>query len=260
MSTKKIQILGSLGGNSNIYIQDEEPVDVTGNAIWIDTDDNVENDPVDMSNYATKEYVDKAVNSVDIPSIEGLATKKYVDDAIANIDIPSGGGSGGGTFKTDVLFNERLAESAAQLSVTLEKNYHKLILAWQCGSNGEERLVDTSGAPISGDLGVLINSTSLTWNSRKVGMINDSKSKWASSFLVMEWTKDLTTFVNSIYVDVGTGEVRPQNNCFGGTTAMIGTLGADALAPSKGNTISIVPSTGLFNADTKLVLVGEYIE
>lgn len=40
---------------------------------------------------ATTEYVDKAVENVDV-DLTGYATEKYVDDAIAAIDIPEGGG------------------------------------------------------------------------------------------------------------------------------------------------------------------------
>lgn len=201
---------------------------------------------------------DSIARKTDIPAVDltGLATEQYVDDAIANIS----GGSGGGTFKTDILINEELLESAAQLSVTLEKDYHKLILIWRCGSNGEERLVDTSGAPTDGILGLLINTNAFSWNSRKVGMINDKKAKWACTSLIIEWTKDLTTFVSSTNIDIQTGAVKEQNTYFGGNSAMIGTLGIDAAAPTKGNTINIVPNTGLFNTGTKFILVGEYIE
>lgn len=108
MATKKLQILGAFGGNSNIYVQDEEPIGAQENAIWIDmddedgdasgapvnikncvvaqdaepedtsllwidTDDNTGNESVDMSNYALKS---------DIPSIDGLASEEYVNNAI----------------------------------------------------------------------------------------------------------------------------------------------------------------------------------
>lgn len=59
---------------------------------------------VDLTGYATEEYVDNAIEGIDLPdmtqyvqytdlpSLEGYATEEYVDNAIANIDIPSGGG------------------------------------------------------------------------------------------------------------------------------------------------------------------------
>lgn len=60
-----------------------------------------ENPPqVDLTGYATEEYVDNAISAIpevdlsdyalktEIPSTTGLATEKYVDDAIAGLEIP----------------------------------------------------------------------------------------------------------------------------------------------------------------------------
>ena len=44
---------------------------------------------IDLSDYATEQYVDKAISEIEIPSIEGLATEEFVEEAIANIEIPS---------------------------------------------------------------------------------------------------------------------------------------------------------------------------
>lgn len=44
---------------------------------------------VDLTGYATEDYVDSAVGAIVVPSIEGLATEKYVDSAIGNIAVPS---------------------------------------------------------------------------------------------------------------------------------------------------------------------------
>lgn len=51
---------------------------------------------VDLSDYATKDYVDDAIGNIEIPEgsvnvdLSNYATKKYVDDAIGNIEIPEG--------------------------------------------------------------------------------------------------------------------------------------------------------------------------
>lgn len=47
-------------------------------------------DIVDLTDYATKEYVDTAIDSIDIPDIDltGYATETYVQEQIDGIDIP----------------------------------------------------------------------------------------------------------------------------------------------------------------------------
>ena len=49
----------------------------------------LEEHPIDLTDYATTEYVDNAVSNVTV-DLTGYATEDYVDDAIANIDIPEG--------------------------------------------------------------------------------------------------------------------------------------------------------------------------
>lgn len=74
------------------YLVENPPeidVDLTGYA----TEDYVKEaiaaiPEVDLEGYATEKYVDDAVAALDIPDTSGLATEKYVDDAIANLDIP----------------------------------------------------------------------------------------------------------------------------------------------------------------------------
>lgn len=39
MATKKLQIIGSLKGGSDIYVQNDEPIDAPDGAVWIDTDE-----------------------------------------------------------------------------------------------------------------------------------------------------------------------------------------------------------------------------
>lgn len=78
----------------------------------------------DMGDYATTDYVDDAVASVDVPDVDltGYATEKYVDDAIAAIDIPSGG-SGGidlGDFRLITQFSTE--EGVSNYEVTQDDN------------------------------------------------------------------------------------------------------------------------------------------
>ena len=113
-------------------------------------DENGINAEVDLSDYATKEYVDNAVSNVDIPdvdlsnyytkqevdskipddvdlsnyalkseipSIEGLATEQYVDDAIANIDISGGGSVGGGGAR--LVSSITVADEVSAISLPL---------------------------------------------------------------------------------------------------------------------------------------------
>lgn len=41
---------------------------------------------VDLTGYATEEYVDNAIEQIDIPSVEGLASETYVDEAITAVN------------------------------------------------------------------------------------------------------------------------------------------------------------------------------
>ena len=49
---------------------------------------SVEAGGVDLTGYATEDYVDQAINELNIPSLNGYATEEYVNTAIGNIDIP----------------------------------------------------------------------------------------------------------------------------------------------------------------------------
>lgn len=44
---------------------------------------------VDLTGYATEDYVDNAVEGISIPSVDGLASEEFVEEAIASIAIPS---------------------------------------------------------------------------------------------------------------------------------------------------------------------------
>ena len=49
----------------------------------------ISNGDIDLSDYATEQYVDQKVAEIEIPSIEGLATEEFVNNQIAGIVIPS---------------------------------------------------------------------------------------------------------------------------------------------------------------------------
>ena len=75
MSTKKLQILGSLGGNK-IYVQNDEPIDATEGAVWIDMDDT------GSENFATKDEIsvlESNVNST-FAAIKAVSVTLYASD------------------------------------------------------------------------------------------------------------------------------------------------------------------------------------
>lgn len=173
------------------------------------------------------------------------------------VDVPSGGG--GGKAKTEKLIDVTFTEATASVSVTLEHDFHKLFLVWQGGGN--VRTVDADGAALgSNTLGVLINTNSFGWNSHKVGMMGDDGKTWRTNVLSMDWAEDLSTYYGSRTVNIRTGVTDPWQSYFGGDTALLGTVGTDALAPSKGNSVNIALQNGFFAPGTKVVLVGEYNE
>lgn len=53
--------------------------------------ETLKNKEVDLTGYATEDWVNNQGFIKEHQSLEGYATEKYVDDAIANIDIPEGG-------------------------------------------------------------------------------------------------------------------------------------------------------------------------
>lgn len=69
-----------------------ERIDNVENNIGSEVENYLKENPieVDLSGYATEQYVNTAIENIDIPEVDltGYATEKYVDDAIAAIDIP----------------------------------------------------------------------------------------------------------------------------------------------------------------------------
>ena len=235
-----------------------------------------------LSGAVTAEYDGSSEVSVEIPAgggsayelpiasatqLGGVKPVAKTGDMTQSVGVDEAGGlwaipgSGGGGSKTQKLLDVTFKEATASVSVTLEHNFHRLFLAWCYGENGAVRTVDAEGNAVSGHLCVLLDTTSVSWNSRKIGIIPGSTSTWRVNALRMEWTRDMSAWIGSFEQDILTGAISTVTNVFGGKTAMFGTLGAsDSLTPTTGRTLSIVPSNGFFAATTSIVLVGEYDE
>lgn len=192
----------------------------------------------------------------------GAVTGSYDGSEPLTVEIPSsGGGSGGsGKAKTQKLIDITFTEPTASLTVTLEHSFHKLFLVWSCGSNGVSRLVDVDGNAVSGNIRILLDTTSYSWSERIIGQLGVDKTEWQTSAHLIKYTADLSTLLSSISIAIKTGTAGSIANQFGGTSAMIGTIGGNAPAPTVGRTVNIVTSGGFFAATTRIVLVGEYYE
>jgi len=160
--------------------------------------------------------------------------------------------------KTQKLLDETLTESKSMFSIPLEHNFHRLFLVWACDSNGSARTVDVDGNVVESNLHVLIDTDEYSYNNRKVGLIVGSTNTWQTDSLLMEWTADMSTFLHSTCSKISLNSKSDVYHQFGGTTAMLGTLGVDTYAPTVGRTINIVTNTGFFAPGTRIVLVGEY--
>ena len=87
-----------IGPNNNWWINGEDTgvsaiadIDLSDYATKEYVDDAIESIPaVDLTSYASKQYVDDAIDNIDIPEVDlsSYATKAYVTNAIENIDIP----------------------------------------------------------------------------------------------------------------------------------------------------------------------------
>lgn len=191
----------------------------------------------------------------------GAVTGSYDGSEPLTVEIPSsGGGSGGsGKAKTQKLIDITFTEPTASLTVTLEHSFHKLFLVWSSGD--AERLVDAGGNAVSGDIRILLDTTSYNWSERIIGQLSADTTKWKTSACLIEYTEDLSTLLSSIMFNILTGTAGSISNRFGGVKAMIGTVGgSDALAPTVGRTVNILTSGGFFAATTRIILVGEYYE
>ena len=80
----------SMGSDGNIDLSEYATKDYVDDAIAnIEIPEGSVN--VDLTDYATKSYVDNAISNIDAPNIDltGYATEDYVDEAVANAATPS---------------------------------------------------------------------------------------------------------------------------------------------------------------------------
>jgi hypothetical protein len=79
------------GGNTSVTFKFDDEGNIiipSGGDILDSSGNSLLGGSVDLTGYATEDYVDTAINGISIPSISGLATESYVDGAISAIDIP----------------------------------------------------------------------------------------------------------------------------------------------------------------------------
>ena len=227
---------------------------------------------------ATEEYVNSAVSeipsggTVDIPTelpnpfaltFTGAVTASYDGSAAVTVEIPAGGGSSGGSgkAKSQILIDQEITELTASLSVTLEHDFHNLTAIISCGSAGAALTAGSDGTAVASKIGLIIDSTSFNYNSRKVAYVDTPTTTWQTRMIGAEWSDDLSVFKRGFKVDVATGASSKYYDFpFGGTSAMYGTLGTDDNAPRTGKTANIVVNGAYLNVGTRVVLWGEYYE
>ena len=73
-------IIKGADGKPGLYVGTTEPTD--GSLVWLNPNG------VASEEVVTKEDVDKAIEAIEIPSVEGLASEEYVNEAIAGIKHP----------------------------------------------------------------------------------------------------------------------------------------------------------------------------
>lgn len=89
MSTKKLQIIGSLGAGNKIYTQTEEPIDAPENALWVDLDAEGVESGVSIAIDATLTQEGQAADA------------KAVGDKLAELEVKvEEAAQTGGTVKT----------------------------------------------------------------------------------------------------------------------------------------------------------------
>lgn len=182
-----------------------------------------------------------------------------------SVEIPSGGGGGSsggsGKAKSQILIDQEITELTASLSVTLEHDFHNLIAIINCGSAGAALTAGSDGTAVVSKIGLMIDTTSFGYNSRKVAYMDTSTGTWKSIMFGAEWADDLSVFKRGFGVNIGTGTSKNYYDLsFGGTSAMYGTLGTEDNAPRTGKTANIVVNGAYLNVGTRVILWGEYYE
>ena len=217
----------------------------------------------DLTNKPTIPTVPSALPNPNALTFTGAVTVSYDGSAPISVEIPSGvGGSSGGSgkAKSQILIDQEITELTASLSVTLEHDFHNLTAIINCGSAGSALTADSGGAAIASTIGLLINTTSFSYNSRKVAQTDTSTEMWKSLMLGAEWSDDLSVFKRGVTAEIANNKRQTYFLTFGGTSAMYGTLGTDDNAPRTGKTANIVVNGAYLNVGTRVVLWGEYYE
>lgn len=233
---------------------------------------NVANKPLSAAQgMALKALIDGIVIPDKLPNpnaltFTGAVTGSYDGSAPLSVEIPSGGGGGGGSSggsgkaKSQILIDQEITELTASLSVTLEHDFHNLTAIINCSSDGAALTAGSDGTAVASRIGILIDTTSFSYNSRKVAQIETTTATWQSRMIGSEWSDDLAVFKRGFSVNVATTANSTYSFIFGGTSAMHGTLGTDDNAPRTGKTANIVVNGAYLNVGTRVVLWGEYYE
>lgn len=193
----------------------------------------------------------------------GAVAGSYDGSEPLTVEIPSGGGGSGGSgkAKSQILIDQEIAELTASLSVTLEHDFHNLTAIIGCGSDGAALTADADGNAVASSIGLLINTTSFSYNSRKVAHTGTTTETWKTIMFGAEWSDDLSVFKRCFAAEIDTGiNNKAYYFPFGGTTAMYGTLGTDDNVPRTGKTANIVVNGAYLNVGTRVILWGEYYE
>lgn len=193
----------------------------------------------------------------------GAVTGSYDGSDALTVEIPSGGGSAGGSgkAKSKILINQEITELTASLSVTLDHDFHKLTAIINSSSSGAALTADSDGTAVASRIGLIIDSTAFSYNSRKVAYTDTNSATWQSRMIGAEWSDDLSVFKRGFKVDVVTGSAGKYYDFpFGGISAMYGTLGTDDNSPRAGKTANIVVNGAYLNVGTRVILWGEYYE
>ena len=193
----------------------------------------------------------------------GAVTGSYDGSEAMTVEIPSGGGSSGGSgkAKSQILIDQEITELTASLSVTLEHDFHNLIAIINCGSAGAALTAGSDGTAVASKIGLMIDTTSFGYNSRKVAYVDTTSATWQTRMVGAEWSDDLSVFKRGFAAEIATGAPnKAYYFSFGGTSAMYGTLGTEDNAPRTGKTANIVVNGAYLNVGTRVILWGEYYE
>lgn len=230
---------------------------------------NVTNKPLSAAQgVALKALIDGIVIPDKLPNpnaltFTGAVTGSYDGSAPLSVEIPSGGGGssgGSGKAKSQILIDQEITELTASLSVTLEHDFHNLTAIISCGSAGAALTAGSDGTAVASKIGLMIDTTSFSYNSRKAAYIDTPTQTWQTRMFGAEWSDDLSVFKRGFAVEIATAKCQGYNFPFGGETAMYGTLGTDDNVPRTGKTANIVVNGAYLNVGTRVVLWGEYYE